>query len=230
MKILPNGIAILEWDQWISKWIQEQGKLAFDFMEEEHIWPWLRPGDVVVDAGAYIGSCAAGMWERIQPDGQLFAFEPNPEAFEALKHNVPKARLYNCALGKETGTARLTLDPKNGGASRLSGGIASDRVVRTGVLPLDDLGLPQLNFIKLDVEGSEPDVISGALETIKRCRPVLFIEFNRGTLKRFGYTYEDITKQLLPLDYRPKFLKPTDRLDMEAFPQLDAFMVPSELM
>ena len=230
MKILKNGIAILEWDQWISKWIQEQGKLAFDFMEEEHIWPWLKPGDVVVDAGAYIGSCAAGMWEGIQPDGQLFAFEPNPEAFEALRHNVPKARLYNCALGKEVGTARLTLDPKNGGASRLSGGISRDKVVRTSVLPLDDLGLPQLNFIKLDVEGSEPDVIAGAIETIKRCRPVLFIEFNRGTLKRFGYTYDDITKQLLPMDYRPKFLKEKDSLDMDAFPQLDAFMVPSELL
>ena len=52
------------------------------------------------------------------------------------------------------------------------------------LVTIDYLALKACRFIKADVEGMELDVILGAQETIKRCRPLLYLEYENGTKER----------------------------------------------
>lgn len=225
MIVLPNNIAVIEGDANISEWIKQCGYLAHDDRVKDKILPWLGPGDVVVDAGAYIGSYAFPMWEKIQPAGELYAFEPNPISYEALKHNLSLAHCRNVALGREVGLGFIRHDRVNGGGSHRS---FDERDFKMDIMPLDALGLEKLRLIKLDVEGMEPDVIAGGLQTIKRCRPVIFVEVNPGTLRRLNYTPSNIADLIFPLGYRAEFLeKPHDFANCDE--QFDCFLVPNEL-
>jgi len=53
-------------------------------------------------------------------------------------------------------------------------------------MPLDDLGIDQLDVIKIDVEGAEPIVVEGALATIERCRPAIVMELSCEMTRRVG--------------------------------------------
>lgn len=225
MIVLPNNIAVIEGDNNISEWVKSCGYLAHDDRVKHKILPWLGPGDVVVDAGAYIGSYAFPMWEKIQPAGELYAFEPNPISYQALKHNVPLARSYNAALGREVGKGFIRHDCRNGGGSHRS---FDERDTVMEIMPLDSLALEKLRLIKLDVEGMEPDVIAGGLETIKRCRPVIFIEVNPGTLWRLKHKPRNIADLIFPLGYRAEFLDGTQDF-ANCHEQFDCFLVPNEL-
>jgi hypothetical protein len=60
------------------------------------------------------------------------------------------------------------------------------------VTTIDSLTLPKLDFIKLDVEGDELNVLIGGYNTIKKFKPKMFIEINEHTLKRKGLTSLDL--------------------------------------
>ena len=68
-------------------------------------------------------------------------------------------------------------------------------------IPLDSLNLTNVDFIKIDVEGHELDVLKGSVETIKRFKPYIELECNGLSKKLFDVSYDDISKFLLDLDY-----------------------------
>ena len=98
----------------------------------------------------------------------VYAVEPHPDTFEALKENVkhlPNVRCIHAFLGREAGTA---------GIEGIGFGC---HLVGTGNIPvitIDSLGVKP-GFIKLDVEGSEANALIGAFETLKH-RPVVMFE------------------------------------------------------
>jgi hypothetical protein len=63
------------------------------------------------------------------------------------------------------------------------------------VRPIDEFAVTDLDFMKVDVEGHEVEVLQGALETIKQCRPALFIEIGQVRLK-------SIADILIPIGYQ----------------------------
>src|SRR5687767_9160852 len=91
MKILPNGIAVLEKDSHISKWCESEKRLDHDQNLLPVILSYVKKGDWVVDAGAFIGDHTRAYLDRVGATGVVVALEPNPEAFECLKHNCPDA-------------------------------------------------------------------------------------------------------------------------------------------
>jgi FkbM family methyltransferase len=112
--------------------------------------------------------------------GTVHAFEPSPDTFECLEWNLNEGGLanvksYNAALGAAPGRVEMALDAekearKNTGA----------RFVRPGgsipMVTIDSLGLTDLGFLKLDIEGSEPAALKGARETLARCGPIVLFE------------------------------------------------------
>lgn len=128
----------------------------------------LQIGDVVVDAGAHIGSFTVLAAQAVGPQGHVYAFEPHPENYQLLAENV--AGLQNVtarphALGSVTGvsTVRRLLEP-NTGIVRLGEGDLAVEVHR-----LDDV-VPRIDFLKLDAEGSEFEILKGA-EILLRLYP-----------------------------------------------------------
>ncbi|MEM7506639.1 MAG: FkbM family methyltransferase [Pseudomonadota bacterium] len=150
----------------------------------------LRPGDVVVDAGANIGAHAVPFARKVGPQGRVFAFEPQPKVFQVLNANAFINGLgqivpLNAGLGAKHDFASFPdaapVAGRNFGGVQLApfieGSSEAPRQVRVPVGPLDEmLTLDRLRLIKADVEHMELDLIEGAAETIRKHQPVIFLE------------------------------------------------------
>jgi FkbM family methyltransferase len=140
-----------------------------------------RPGEVVIDAGANIG-CYSLVAALLEPTARLHAFEPLASAYASFVTNCRVNALTSrivanrAALGAETGELQLTSIEKG-----RQGTLARDLVDDPGygtemirVVPLDryvaDLELRTPDIIKLDVEGYEVEVATGAVSTLRKVR------------------------------------------------------------
>lgn len=153
-----------------------------------------------VDVGCHKGVYLDPM-RRQAVRGRFFAFEPIPYLHDLLKAKYradPRVTLFNMALSTKSGTTELFINETDMGLSGLSRrpgrrGIDQDRLRRV-VVPvhtLDEiLGEQRVDFIKIDVEGAEFDVLQGAKGVIARCRPVVLFEFGLGGADYFGVDAE----------------------------------------
>ena len=124
----------------------------------------------VFDIGANIGTHAIPVSKHVQ---RVIAFEPDAANFDLL--------VKNCA---ETGCKNITTNRMALGSDTYQGGTHFDfgkTQITTGtdviVTTLDNIkGFPSVDFIKIDVEGMEPDVLEGATGTVAYYKPHLFIE------------------------------------------------------
>src|SRR5262249_37578392 len=83
-KMLTNDIWVLEGDQ-ISNWVEQEGRLDHDQNFLPGILEHIKPGDTVIDVGAFIGDHTVAYAAKAK---KVIAFEPNPLAFECLKYNT----------------------------------------------------------------------------------------------------------------------------------------------
>ena len=178
----------------------------------------LKPGDTVLDIGANIGAHTLPFAERVAPHGRVIAFEPTSFAFAKLRANIasnPRLGRLICAeqmmLAAE-GDATLppliysswpllrtgeVPHPKHQGVMRETTGAR--------VLSLDgyiaEAGTPRVDFIKLDVDGREYDVLRGTLQTLRRDRPVILMEIMPYGLEECGASLEQLLSLLNSLGY-----------------------------
>lgn len=199
MKTLANGVCVLEHDSHLSKWIEEQGHLIMhqDLALQRNL-ALIRPGDVVVDGGAALGDHTAAYLKAVGPTGLVYAFEPNPLYVSCLVKNCPTALWYDRALWSENCWLSMHYEEiGNTGA----GHICEGGKLRIEAIALDYLCLNRCNFIKLDLEGAELMALRGAVETIKRFRPLIQCEVNPPLMERLGYTEEDLVAWLKSAGY-----------------------------
>lgn len=155
----------------------------------------LRPGMVVVDAGANIGTHTVPLARAVAPNGLVYAFEPQRIVFQTLAANVALNSLTNVfcqqrALGTQAGI--LHVPPLNYETANNFGGVELGGSLEPGAAPggatsgepvevvrIDDFELVVCHLIKIDVEGMELAVLRGAAETITRCQPILYVEADR---------------------------------------------------
>jgi FkbM family methyltransferase len=135
------------------------------------VWPHLTQRRCVVQAGGGVGRWAA---ELAKTFDHVYTFEPDPQNFACLVRNctAPNVMKYQAALGQRHELIHLEpLEPNNAGAGEVFPGGHTPTIV------LDDLALEDVDFIQLDVEGSEEKVLRGASRIIQRDGPVLLLEF-----------------------------------------------------
>ncbi len=135
--------------------------------------------DMALDVGAYVGAVTLLLAQRFD---KVVAFEAIPETFEALKANagrLPNVTLQPLAVSDRPMELYFEHLPRFG---QLSHGLRQeDAHSATTIGPiqavsLDSFGFDKVSFIKIDVEGLEPEVIEGAKDMILRCRPTILIE------------------------------------------------------
>ena len=139
----------------------------------------LKPGDVAVDIGAHIGFFTMQMAAAVGADGRVYAFEPfdaNADLLErSILENAFDDRIFfrRAAVGAAPGRAALTfpVETRNsGGAYLLRDGtapLAGNLTKEVPVVALDALDLRRpVSFIKMDVEGAEPQVVRGAAKIL----------------------------------------------------------------
>lgn len=124
-----------------------------------------------LDLGAYHGE-----WSRMMANDfeRVYAFEVRPENHRVLSYGLPWNVVPQCTgLGIKREKARFVLRRDYAQLDIL--GRDGEREEYT-VRPLDDFGFSVVDFIKVDVDGSEWDVLHGAIETIRRCKPVIVVD------------------------------------------------------
>lgn len=114
---------------------------------------------------------------------QVHAFEPNPKMYAVLRRTIARNVVaYPTALSDCSGTATLRVPYGRKGFSNQGSSLSAAKPMEHFVgleverRRLDELGLADIGFIKIDVEGHERAVLTGAAETIARDRPTLLVE------------------------------------------------------
>jgi FkbM family methyltransferase len=206
IKILPHsGIWVLEGDTIISDQVEREGRLDFDTLIP-HVLRHIRPGDTVVDVGAFIGDHTVAYSHAVGKAGKVLAYEPNPLAFQCLVHNtngMSNVFGFCIALGNESGIISMT-DLPNAASNYVDG----PGVRTVNVRPLDnDIALfGGFDLIKIDVEGYELNVLKGMEQLVTKFHPKLVVEINEIALKRQDTTAEDVVSWIVRHGYAVSIL------------------------
>ena len=183
---------------------------------------------VIVDGGANAGFFTVPVAHRTQGCGtRIISFEPQRQLFQALGGSLAlngyrHVYLHNVGLGDSLGTAQLpaidysvvqdfgTVQLDNTATVEEHGWMADRRV---DVTSIDAMDLPGLDFFKLDVEGYEVPALRGALETIKKHRPWIWVEYfitGADTIKQTLADLDDYA--FFIVDYQNMLCAPRERL------------------
>lgn len=151
---------------------------------------------VIIDAGAFLGETAIGF---ARYSDHVMAFEPQLDAWICCEWNCrpfPEITVFNAALG-DGSTVYCAQNPLNGNAATRGVMLGGDQKS----MRIDDLGLDRLDFLKIDVEGFEPLVIRGAMNTLSKFKPAILCEIYDPMLARYDFTRVDIIGPLKNLGY-----------------------------
>lgn len=157
------------------------------------LFSFVTKDDVVVDAGAHIGTFSIALASKAR---KVFAFEPTKVTFEILQKNIKEnncgnVEAFNCALSNKLDRLQVTPGEELGKTSYTkatedAGEFFEGRALDTVV------GDEKVRLIKIDVEGMELQVMEGAEKTIKKDRPLIYFEINNAQLKSHGVTHGQI--------------------------------------
>lgn len=165
---------------------------------------FISSGNWVIDIGANIGHYTNKFSEIVGKEGRVIAFEPIPVTFNHLSNNTQYCKyknitLINAAVSTETTSINMSIPDfssglKNYYQASISSAQGSD-AISVLTVSLDQLQIKnRISLIKIDAEGHEPEVISGALKILERDKPVLIVETVteeiRKHLLKIGYTEE----------------------------------------
>lgn len=176
----------------------------------------VRPGMVCMDVGANIGEVALHLARKVQPGGEVHAFEPAPPVLERLKENVDRnamqetVRVWPVALCDSTGRARFSFaEPAtcNQGMGSLVN--RSNRVVgpetEVETWSLDDFvkahGIGRVDFMKVDIQGAEWLLLQGGRKFFSEVGPDLLIEVSDPDLRCGGHGGRELCQSLESLGY-----------------------------
>ncbi|MBK3581697.1 FkbM family methyltransferase, partial [Streptomyces sp. MBT65] len=167
-----------------------------------------------VDVGGWYGPWTYRLWRRAR---QVVTVEPVPHLAGLLAAAAPAhARVIPAAASDRSGTARLWLPPGDEGDRGVSSLVRRDihaRAVHVRCVTLDALGLKDVGFVKIDVDGSELAVLHGATGLLTRDRPALFVE-----LESRIQPVSPVVTYLSLLGYEGWVLPDTTWVKLSAFP------------
>lgn len=170
----------------------------------------LKQGDVVYDVGANVGIYSLNGSFKVGSSGWVYSFEPLERNLRYLRQHVALNNLGNCtvletAVCNTEGTLAFSAADWEPSMARLSP--HGEIVVQSTTLDICIYGEKRLrppNVLKIDVEGAEFDVLSGAARGITEFHPTIFLEIHGSELHRHcrdfliakGYSVEDAYGQL----------------------------------
>lgn len=149
---------------------------------------FVKPGHVFLDVGANVGVFSMKAAKEVGPDGLVVALEPFIGIAQQFWRNVEangfrNVRLRNCCAGRQTGEASFFLNhgSPNSFSLRQEDNAASISVL---CVSLDDLckweRLERVDYLKIDAEGAESQILEGAAEMIRRFQPIIQVEIVTG--------------------------------------------------
>ncbi len=186
------------------------------------VWLYIRAGMRVIDVGAHFGLYSLLASIRCGKTGEVVAIEPNPESHELLQRNVARlgnVRTLQTALSDSPRPSHLHVE----GTGLASHGYLTDAAagVETNTTTLDTLlntlRWDSADFIKIDTEGHEFQVLEGAHLAIANGKTkVLGLEFSEANLLRSGRTTRQLADMLVASGFRLCSFN-LDKLELEPY-------------
>ncbi len=155
--------------------------------EEGQVRQIVHPGNTVLDIGANFGVFTRLFSQLVGPHGSVIAFEPVPLTFRTLAAGIERYRLTNVravnkAVSDHAGAVSMVVPSYAGNKgdnlyeARIVNSSASQKTLAVDSVTIDSLQLPRVDFMKIDVEGHELEVLQGSRQTLERHHPALMVE------------------------------------------------------
>jgi FkbM family methyltransferase len=170
---------------------------------------------VTLDIGANVGYYAVVLGLVAQPQGRVYSFEPLKSTYAQLVKNIAVNNLeqrvmaLQIALSDTDGVAELHVPQISGTSATSMRQLHPEELnnaVKIETRRLDDivdeLAIPKIDLLKIDVEGAEWLVFQGGWKTVERDRPVIFAELLRKWSAGFGYHPNEVVVALAALGYK----------------------------
>jgi FkbM family methyltransferase len=209
---LPNGRTLSLWsrgDDWISNQIYWKGWNGYEPETAPLFYRLATRARTTLDVGAYVGFYTL-LAAHSNPSSRVFAFEPLEAVYERLQRNIKINKLANAqciraAVGNFNGESDFyhcaeDIPCSSSLSFEFMNSIAKLQVSRVPVITLDQFvrenGVEHVDLMKIDTETTEPQVLRGMMETIRRDAPAIICEV-------LGRGSEQPLEELLgPLGYR----------------------------
>ena len=208
VKAKHGVFSFCHFDKYIGLSLREYGE--FSEIELSLMSKFIMKDDVVFDIGSNIGAFTVPFAKKVGELGQVYAFEPQKVIYELLQDNVNKNKLknvkvFNVGIGKKKEELELNeIDySKVGNFGGVSFKYDSSSFTKTiknkkykvKIISLNEfMEIEKCNFMKIDVELMELDILTGGKNFLKKFRPILWIENHQ-------FYPNEINKFLLENDY-----------------------------
>jgi FkbM family methyltransferase len=202
---------------WLA-WNDYDGDIVFAGRYEENdslfVEHFLKSGMIFLDIGANHGYYTILASKKVSPGGKVIAFEPSKREVNKLFLHVrlnfcKNVEIENVALGNQEGVIDLFLvEGRDAGCNSLRPPLVNDLVkkLQVRVITLDKYlkqkDIKQVDFIKIDAEGAELDVLKGSMELLQQnYKPIILCEITNSRTKPWGYDAKEIVFFLSNLNY-----------------------------
>ena len=179
----------------ISDFIQKNGMADYELVLEQSYSCIIHEGDTIIDIGAHAGRHTKVFQQLIGETGFLYAFEPLPEQYAALKKEFDSGNVtvINKALSDCAGKMDFYKVDNYPEESGLRKRVYNREDAKVGKIQVDVDVLDayidvfqNVNYIKLDAEGAEISILKGAVQCLKKYRPVISVEYGYPSYSVYG--------------------------------------------
>ena len=155
-----------------------------------------RTGNAI-DIGAHVGFWLKDMCNHFD---YVYAFEPIEEVRHCLSRNVTAMnyKTYSFGLGAKNYVLNVNYNPTETGNTHAS----KDGNQTITIRKLDDMNLPKIDYIKVDTEGFEIEVLKGGENMIKEYKPFVHVEVKERILQKQGISSNDVEDYLTSINYK----------------------------
>ena len=181
--------------------LKQSNSSEYQKAQRYHSFNFLDHKRTAIDVGANVG-----LWSKdiCKIFDEVKLFEPYRLNIECLKKNLENYQnfqIFECALSNKDGIGDLFINDKELGGISLASPQGKFKTTSTQLKKLDDFHFNNIDYIKIDVERYELEVIEGGIMTLKNNNPVLCIEAPRRNKEELSYVKKILTT-LENLDYK----------------------------
>lgn len=214
--LAPDGSIFGVGHQLLSYGSYDRGEIDFVLDRLRGLRKQRGDGLFAIDVGANVGVHAVSWGREMTGWGRVLAFEPQELIYYALAGNVVLANAFNvearrAAVGSESGSIRIPKPDYARNASFGSLELKHSRdvefigqpvsylprdLVEVPIVAIDDLNFSRLDFLKVDAERMDFEVLLGARSTIERYRPEVLVEWFKVGIEEFRYFFEPLNYEI----------------------------------
>lgn len=189
---------------WMDNGIYQEAAINF-------VYNKIKDNFIVLDIGAQSGSFS--LLSKFLPNTTWHSFEPDPTNRGLLEqnlkiNNINNVIVYKDALSDKIGEDTFSINPNQRGLNTLGKNLIrfnekDSLKIKINLNTIDNLFLnTKIDFIKIDTEGAEYNIINGAREVLKKYKPVIFLECEDANLQQFNLSEKKLKELIKDIGYK----------------------------